>query len=88
MCLPADDTTDQPPAYLPPSPAIVRVFASAACRWGLSPRGAGYLFGGDVVSKFNRVNNITSICRAHQLVMEVSSVPAGIRLATTVVIGP
>lgn len=38
--------------------------------WGLSPRGAGYLFGGDIVSKFNRVNNVTLICRAHQLVME------------------
>lgn len=39
--------------------------------WGLSPRGAGYLFGGDVVAKFNRMNGISLICRAHQLVMEV-----------------
>ncbi|ELR25535.1 Serine/threonine protein phosphatase, putative [Acanthamoeba castellanii str. Neff] len=38
--------------------------------WGLSPRGAGYLFGGDVVSQFNHANNIDLICRAHQLVME------------------
>lgn len=38
--------------------------------WHLSPRGAGYLFGGDVVDKFNRDNNIELICRAHQLVME------------------
>lgn len=38
--------------------------------WGLSPRGAGYLFGGDVVEEFNRVNNLTLICRAHQLIME------------------
>jgi serine/threonine-protein phosphatase 4 catalytic subunit len=38
--------------------------------WGLSPRGAGYLFGGDVVEQFNRTNNIELICRAHQLVME------------------
>ena len=39
--------------------------------WGLSPRGAGYLFGSDIVGKFNRMNNISLICRAHQLVMEV-----------------
>ncbi|CAK64611.1 unnamed protein product (macronuclear) [Paramecium tetraurelia] len=38
--------------------------------WNLSPRGAGYLFGGDVVDDFNRKNNIELICRAHQLVME------------------
>jgi serine/threonine-protein phosphatase 4 catalytic subunit len=38
--------------------------------WGLSPRGAGYLFGEEVVEKFNRVNNLTLIARAHQLVME------------------
>ncbi len=38
--------------------------------WGLSPRGAGYLFGGDVVEKFNATNNLELICRAHQLVME------------------
>lgn len=38
--------------------------------WGLSPRGAGFLFGGSVVSSFNHTNNIDYICRAHQLVME------------------
>ena len=38
--------------------------------WGLSPRGAGYLFGGDVVTKFNEINKIDLIARAHQLVME------------------
>eukprot|EP00621_Florenciella_sp_RCC1693_P003741 CAMPEP_0182525344 /NCGR_PEP_ID=MMETSP1323-20130603/2417_1 /TAXON_ID=236787 /ORGANISM="Florenciella parvula, Strain RCC1693" /LENGTH=324 /DNA_ID=CAMNT_0024734047 /DNA_START=117 /DNA_END=1090 /DNA_ORIENTATION=- len=38
--------------------------------WGLSPRGAGYLFGGDVVEKFNSQNNLELIARAHQLVME------------------
>lgn len=38
--------------------------------WGLSPRGAGYLFGGDVVSQFNTTNKVDLICRAHQLVME------------------
>lgn len=38
--------------------------------WSVSPRGAGYLFGGDIVDNFNRTNNINLICRAHQLVME------------------
>jgi len=38
--------------------------------WGISPRGAGFLFGGDVVAMFNRGNNLKLICRAHQLVME------------------
>jgi serine/threonine-protein phosphatase 4 catalytic subunit len=30
-----------------------------------SPRGAGYIFGGDVVEKFCKVNNVELICRAH-----------------------
>jgi serine/threonine-protein phosphatase 4 catalytic subunit len=38
--------------------------------FSLSPRGAGYVFGCDVVDRFNRINNIDLICRAHQLVME------------------
>jgi serine/threonine-protein phosphatase 4 catalytic subunit len=38
--------------------------------WGLSPRGAGYLFGGDICSSFNQTNKISLICRAHQLVMD------------------
>ncbi|XP_062135136.1 serine/threonine-protein phosphatase 4 catalytic subunit-like [Drosophila sulfurigaster albostrigata] len=38
--------------------------------WKVSPRGAGFLFGSDVVDKFNYTNNINIICRAHQLVME------------------
>jgi serine/threonine-protein phosphatase 4 catalytic subunit len=38
--------------------------------WSHSARGAGFLFGGDVVKAFNRANNIELICRAHQLVME------------------
>ena len=41
--------------------------------WGCSPRGAGFLFGSDVVQSFNSSNNVELICRAHQLVMEVSS---------------
>jgi len=38
--------------------------------WNLSPRGAGYHFGGDVVAHFNRENSISLMARAHQLVME------------------
>lgn len=38
--------------------------------WGMSPRGAGFLFGSDVVQTFNSTNNLEMICRAHQLVME------------------
>ncbi|KAJ3025457.1 UNVERIFIED_CONTAM: Serine/threonine-protein phosphatase 4 catalytic subunit [Siphonaria sp. JEL0065] len=38
--------------------------------WGLSPRGAGYLFGGDIVSQFVHINKLDLIARAHQLVME------------------
>ncbi|XP_061348374.1 serine/threonine-protein phosphatase PP-X isozyme 2-like [Gastrolobium bilobum] len=38
--------------------------------WGLNPRGAGFLFGGSVVTSFNHSNNIDYIFRAHQLVME------------------
>lgn len=50
-----------PEAHKPVTPAR---------RWGLSPRGAGYLFGGDVCSQFNAANSIDLIARAHQLVME------------------
>jgi serine/threonine-protein phosphatase 4 catalytic subunit len=38
--------------------------------WGVSPRGAGYLFGGDVVESFNHVSMLDVSARAHQLVME------------------
>merc|ERR1712029_640994 len=33
--------------------------------WGVSPRGAGYLFGSDVVAQFNQANDVDMICRAH-----------------------
>ena len=38
--------------------------------WGLSPRGAGYLFGADITKAFAHHNSIDLIARAHQLAME------------------
>ena len=38
--------------------------------WGLSPRGAGFLFGGDITKSFAHNNGIDLIARAHQLAME------------------
>lgn len=38
--------------------------------WGVSPRGAGYIFGHDRVEVFNQRNGTKLIARAHQLVME------------------
>ena len=36
--------------------------------WGVSPRGAGFIFGPDSVQEFNQKNDLTKIARAHQLV--------------------
>ncbi|KAF5352207.1 hypothetical protein D9758_009184 [Tetrapyrgos nigripes] len=38
--------------------------------WAVSPRGAGWLFGGNVTREFNHVNSLSLIARAHQLVNE------------------
>ena len=38
--------------------------------WVISARGAGYVFGWKVVNEFNRINDLTLVCRAHQLVNE------------------
>lgn len=38
--------------------------------WGQSPRGAGFTFGADITEAFCRRNNLSMICRAHQLVNE------------------
>jgi serine/threonine-protein phosphatase 2A catalytic subunit len=37
--------------------------------WCTSMRGAGYTFGIDVSSKFNEINGLKMICRAHQMVL-------------------
>lgn len=36
--------------------------------WAISPRGAGYLFGANIVRQFNHVNDLDLVARAHQLV--------------------
>ncbi|XP_026484349.1 serine/threonine-protein phosphatase 6 catalytic subunit [Vanessa tameamea] len=38
--------------------------------WSVSPRGAGWLFGSFVTELFMNYNNLSLICRAHQLVNE------------------
>jgi len=38
--------------------------------WGISPRGAGWLFGRSVTERFLRTNQLKMIARAHQLVQE------------------
>lgn len=38
--------------------------------WKLNHRGAGYLFGGQVVKEFNHINGLELVARAHQLVNE------------------
>lgn len=38
--------------------------------WGMSSRGAGYLFGPDVTEKFLHENGLDLLCRAHQLVLD------------------
>ena len=50
--------------------------------FSVSPRGAGWLFGGDVTREFCRENNVSLIVRAHQLVMEGYRVMFGGLLCT------
>jgi hypothetical protein len=42
--------------------------------WGISPRGAGYIFGHDISEQFNHTNRLTMIARAHQLIINVNLV--------------
>lgn len=44
-------------------------FILSFLNYRVSPRGAGYLFGSDVVKNFCDTNGIEMICRAHQLVI-------------------
>lgn len=46
------------------------VFQTDITGWGLSPRGAGFLFGADITKTFAHHNSIDLIARAHQLAME------------------
>ncbi|KAI0247201.1 Metallo-dependent phosphatase-like protein [Lactifluus subvellereus] len=50
--------------------------------WAVSPRGAGWLFGGSVTREFNHVNSLSLIARAHQLVQEDYKYMFGEALAT------
>jgi serine/threonine-protein phosphatase PPG1 len=50
--------------------------------FSLSPRGAGYTFGAQVVKKFLAVNNMNHILRAHQLCQEGFQVLYDDRLST------
>ena len=50
--------------------------------FGISPRGAGYLFVEDVVNTFEEINKIDLIARAHQLVMEGYKMMFGGKLVT------
>lgn len=50
--------------------------------FSLSPRGAGYTFGREVVKKFLEVNSMSHILRAHQLCQEGFQVLYEDRLST------
>lgn len=50
--------------------------------WLTSTRGAGYLFGEDIVEKFNHENKIDMIARAHQLVLEGYKISFNNKLVT------
>ena len=50
--------------------------------FSISPRGAGYTFGGAVVRKFLELNDMTHILRAHQLCNEGYQVLYDDRLST------
>jgi len=43
--------------------------------WAMNARGAGYLFGEDIVKQFNHMNDVDLIARAHQMCMEGYSFP-------------
>ena len=50
--------------------SLFLISSSDITGWGLSPRGAGFLFGADITKVFAHHNAIDLIARAHQLAME------------------
>lgn len=56
--------------HLPTRPPISSDALIDITGWGLSPRGAGFLFGADITKIFAHNNAIDLIARAHQLAME------------------
>lgn len=65
-----DGKWSRPSYYREPFSLTDTAYSLDISGWGLSPRGAGFLFGGDVVKQFSHQNNIDLIARAHQLAME------------------
>ena len=50
--------------------AHYKCMRSVYVRRGMNPRGAGCVFGGDIVAQFCHRNDVQMIARSHQLVME------------------
>lgn len=66
----SDESAELGASILADEAADARMAAQSSKLWGVSPRGAGYLFGPGPVHMFNRRNDTTLIARAHQLVLE------------------
>ncbi len=61
------------PCEIPPSGALCDLMWSDPEEiqgWAVVPKGAGYMFGADVVARFHHVNGTRLLCRSHQLAME------------------
>ena len=50
--------------------------------WATSNRGAGWLFGAKVTGEFSRLNDLSLICRAHQVVHDGFKYMFGEQLVT------